>query len=350
MASASLAGFSMTGWTRDSFRPQLPLPPITYPPYCGKGCTCSYFFRAKLTALAFLILGLAFFIEFICMFLPFWFLLKFNIFDSTFGSEGKRQLTADTGLIFYTSDDYLSLLHLEKMSNRMVVPYMFKVAQVAEIISIVCVAGSYVGAGMLACRKYASITGVLFLAALATFGSLGQILMIIFSFLNLAYSGNPICDGWVDEGCKYTLNQPWRNLPFQEQHRRLVQHTTPLMEPNWALYIAIIGMGLAVCGCILLWLEGLSLCRTVGKIRYTQLRTSRDLFEKERHPDEFIVSVPHPRGPARGVSYQGGPPVTRQTYRPPPSESEVSYSGQSSQQSYGSQREPGYNVSRAVNL
>lgn len=347
MASASLAGFSMTGWTKESFRPQLPLPPVTYPPCFGKGCNCSYFFRAKLTALAFFILGLAFIIGFATMFLPWWFFLKFNIFDSTFGSEGKRQLTMDTGIVFYTSDDYISLLHLEKMSNRMVVPYLFKVAQVAEIISVACVGGAFVGAGILSFRKYSSVTGVLFLAALSTFGCLGQILMIIFSFLNLAASGNPICEPSQD-GCKYTENQVWRNLPFSEQHRRIIQHTTPLMEPNWAVYIAIIGVGLAVAGCVLLWLEGLNTCRTVSDIRYKQLRTSRDLFEKDRHPDEFIVSVPNPRGPARGVTYQGRPPVARQTYRPPPSESELSYSVQSSQQGYSSGREP--TVSRAINL
>jgi hypothetical protein len=129
------------------------------------------------------------------------------------------------------------------------------------------------------------------------------------------------------------------------------------MEPNWALYIAIIGTALSVGGAVLLWIDALSLCRTVGQIRYQQLRTTRDLYEHDRHPDDFIVSVG--RAPPRGQGYMGPPPMARQTYRPPPSESEVSYSVQSSQSGYyegergpprGPSREPGYNVSRAVNL
>ena len=112
----------MTGWNRESFRPQLPLPPVTYPPYFGKGLTFNHFMKSRILALAVLILGIAMFVCFVCMFLPFWFTLKFNVADSTFGSEGLRQLQADTGIIFYTDDDYVSLLFLEKMTNRMVVP------------------------------------------------------------------------------------------------------------------------------------------------------------------------------------------------------------------------------------
>jgi hypothetical protein len=47
---------------------------------------------------------------------------------------------------------------------------LFKVAQVFEIISILCVGASFVGAGILAFRKYGSVTGSLFLMALGTFG------------------------------------------------------------------------------------------------------------------------------------------------------------------------------------
>lgn len=125
MASASLSGFSMTGWNVNSFRPQLTLPPVTYPPCCGKGLTCSYFMQSKIMVLAFLILGISFFVCFICAFLPYWFILDFSIADSTFGSEGLRQLTADLGILFYTDDDYISLVFLEKMTNRQVVPGKF---------------------------------------------------------------------------------------------------------------------------------------------------------------------------------------------------------------------------------
>lgn len=125
MASASLSGFSMAGWTTSSFRPQLDLPPVIYPPCFGKGPTFRYFLQSKIMALAFLILGIASFVSFVCAFLPYWFLLKFNIADSTFGSEGLRQLTSDSGIMFYTDDDYISLVFLEKMSNRHVVPGKF---------------------------------------------------------------------------------------------------------------------------------------------------------------------------------------------------------------------------------
>ncbi|KAK7489176.1 hypothetical protein BaRGS_00019554 [Batillaria attramentaria] len=125
MASASLAGFSMTGWNANSFRPQLPLPPVTYPPCFGKGLTFRYFMQSKIMALAFLILGIAFLVAFICAFLPFWFIMKFNIRDSTFGTEGLRQLTKDMGVFFFTDDQYVSMLFLEKMTNRVVVPCKF---------------------------------------------------------------------------------------------------------------------------------------------------------------------------------------------------------------------------------
>ena len=78
--------------------------------------------QSKLLALACLILLIAFMVTFICAFLPYWFIFKFNKFDSTFGSEGLRQLNADAGIFFYTDDDYVSLLFLEKISNRQVVP------------------------------------------------------------------------------------------------------------------------------------------------------------------------------------------------------------------------------------
>lgn len=122
MASASLSGFSMSGGWTGSFRPQLPLPPITYPPCFGKGCTLRYFMHSKFLALSFIILGIAFLVVFICAFLPYWFILKFNRFDSTFGTEGFRQLQSDVGVFFYDEQDYASLLFLEKMSNRLVVP------------------------------------------------------------------------------------------------------------------------------------------------------------------------------------------------------------------------------------
>ena len=80
------------------------------------------------------------------------------------------------------------------------------------------------------------------------------------------------------------------------------------MEANWGLYIAIIGAVLAVVGCVLLWIEGLMICRTVGTIRYQQLRQKRDMHENDRHPNDYIYSPP------AGLR---APP--RQTYRPPPS-------------------------------
>ena len=137
MASASLSGFSMTGWNLNSFRPQLPLPPVVYPPCCEKGLNFRYFMQSKVLALAFLILGISFLVCFVCAFLPYWFLLKFNIFDSTFGSEGLRQLTTDMGILFYTDDDYVSLVFLEKMSNRQVVPGKISVVRSAESIAII---------------------------------------------------------------------------------------------------------------------------------------------------------------------------------------------------------------------
>ena len=104
------------------------------------------------------------------------------------------------------------------------------------------------------------------------------------------------------------------------------------MEANWALYIACIGAVLAIAGCVLLWLEGMMICRTVGNIRYQQLRQKRDIYENERDPTDFIYSPPARSRPGMyggpvGVTYgpAGGsyaPPRT--TYRPPPSVSGVS--------------------------
>lgn len=324
MASASLSGFSMTGWNAQSFRPQLPIPPVVYPPCCGKGPTFRYFMHSKILALAFLILGIALLVSFVCAFLPFWFILKFNILDSTFGTEGIRTLSKDTGIIFYTDDDYVSLLFLEKMSNRKVVPPLFKMAQVFEILSVAALACSFAGAGILAFRKYASVTGVLFLAALGTLAGVGQLLMVVFAASSLLSSANDVCEV-IQSGCDYGNNQVWRNLPFREQFRRINQHTTPKMEVNWAFYIACIGAVLAIAGCVLLWLEGLMVCRSVGNIRYQQLQQKRDVYENEREPTDFIYSPPSRAQPPMygmhpGVSY--APP--RQTYRPPPSMSGAS--------------------------
>lgn len=94
------------------------------------------------------------------------------------------------------------------------------------------------------------------------------------------------------------------------------------MAANWGLYIAIIGAVLAVAGCVLLWIEGLMVCKTVGKIRYQQLRQKRDLYEHERDPNDFIYSPSARSGAPPVVGYPGGPILhgaPRQTYRPPPS-------------------------------
>ncbi|KAK7091205.1 uncharacterized protein [Littorina saxatilis] len=344
MASASLSGFSMTGWHANSFRPQLPLPPVVYPPCCPKPPTLRYFLQSKILALAFLILAIATFVEFITAFLPFWFLLHFNKQDSTFGTEGERQLTQNLGALFYTDDDYISLLFLEKMSNRQVVPMLFKVSQVMEILSVATVACTCAGAGILACRKFSSVTGILFLAALSTVGAVGQILMAVFAGLSLLFSANDICET-TQQGCSYKENQIWRNLPFKEQHRRVNPHTTPKMEANWGLYIAIIGAALAVVGCVLLWLEGLQVCKTVTGIRYKQLREKRDVHEFEKHPTDFIYSPPRGGRPAAGPMYGGPSPMSyhtnpRHTYLPPRSMSEGS--------SY-SERGPPY-VSKEIDL
>ena len=122
MASASLAGFSMTGWTANSFRPQLPLPPIVYPRYFGKGFNFNYFLQSKFMALSFLFFGISFIIEFICMLLPFWFILHFTVAESTFGSKSLQQLSADVGIFNYYNGDYNSLLFLERVSNIQTVP------------------------------------------------------------------------------------------------------------------------------------------------------------------------------------------------------------------------------------
>ncbi|XP_076437726.1 uncharacterized protein LOC143276940 [Babylonia areolata] len=331
MASASLSGFSMTGWNAQSFRPQLPLPPIVYPPLFGKGFTVKYFLQSKLLALAFLILVIAFLVAFISAFLPFWFVLRFNVEDSTFGSEGSRMLSKDTGIYFFTGDDYVSLLFLEKITNRAVVPYWYKYSQVMEMMSVAAVFCACAGSGILAFRKYSSVTGILFLAILGTIAALGQILMVLSAVMSLISSANDVCEK-DDSGCQYLENQVWRNLPFKEQFRRITEHTTPKMEANWGFYIACIGAALSVGGCVLLWLEGLKVCRSVGDIRYQQLRQKRDVYENERPPTDFIYSPPSlssravPQPPMYGFEPSGGvsyvPP--RQTYRPPPSVSGAS--------------------------
>lgn len=329
MASASLAGFSMTGWNSTSFRPQLPLPPVVYPPCFGKGCTFRYFMQSKILTLAFLILGIAFFVSFVCAFLPFWFTLEFNIMDSTFGSEGLRQLKKDMGIFFY-SDRMTNMLFLEKVTNRVVVPWTFKVAQVTELLSVAVVFCSCAGAGILAFRKYSSVTGALFLAALSTLGAVGQILMVVFSFITLLSSTNDICEPNM-RNCQYTDNLVWRNLPFHEQRYRVNQHTTPLIAANWGLYIAIIGAVLSIGGCILMWVEGLMVCRTVNGIRYRQLREKRDVHENERPPTDYIYSPPAARGPPAnyGMHQPAHRPPPQPMYRPPPSFSGASSTSES---------------------
>ncbi|KAL8607769.1 hypothetical protein ACOMHN_039442 [Nucella lapillus] len=324
MASASLSGFSMTGWNAQSFRPQLPLPPVVYPPCCGKGVTFSYFIHSKILALAFLILAIASVVTFVCAFLPFWFLMHFNKLDSTFGSEAVRTVTKDLGIYFYTDDDYISLLFLEKLSNRAVVPPLYKTAQVWEALSVAAVVCTCAGAGILAFRKYASVTGVLFLAAFGTLAGVGQLLMVVFTVMSLVASDNDVCEV-ADAGCSYGDNQVWRNLPFKVPFRRISQHSTPKMEANWAFYVACIGAALSVAGCVLLWLEGMMVCRSVGDIRYQQLRQKRDLYENEHDPTEFIYSPPsRAQPPMYGMQPEVSYAPPRQTYRPPPSVSGAS--------------------------
>lgn len=334
MASASLSGFSMTGWNATSFRPQLPLPPVTYPNCFGKGLTLRYFMQSKILALAFLILGISFVAAFACAFLPFWMTMDFNILDSTFGAEGLRQLTKDMGIFFFTKDQYANVLFLEKSTNRVAVPWTFKIAQVTEIISLCALFCSFGGSGILAFKKYGSLTGSLFLAALSTLAALGQVAMIVLSFITVGLSQNAVCERNV-MGCRYKENLIWRNLPINDQRYRISQHTTPLCQPNWALYIAAIGAALSVVGCILMWIESAKVCKTVNGIRYRQLREKRDVHENERSPTDFIIS-PQPRGrpppmrnapPSYGYNpepnYQRGPPM----YRGPgsaPSVSEMS--------------------------
>lgn len=131
-SSASLSGFSMAGYSGASFRPQLPIAPVVYPPYCGRGCTARYFMQSKILAVAAIFMGLAFVIAFACAFLPFWFILKFNILDSTFGTEGIRKIVANAGIFFYDEKEYVSLILLEKSTNRVVIPrkqYSFNILQ-----------------------------------------------------------------------------------------------------------------------------------------------------------------------------------------------------------------------------
>ncbi|KAK7489177.1 hypothetical protein BaRGS_00019555, partial [Batillaria attramentaria] len=195
----------------------------------------------------------------------------------------------------------------------------FKIAQVSEMLSLCLVFCSFGGAGILAFRKYSSVTGAMFLAALSTLGAVGQILMVVFSFITLILSGTDPCEPNM-RNCQYTDNLVWRNLPFDDQRYRINQHTTPMLAANWGLYIAIIGAALSVGGCVLLWIEGLMVCRTVDKIRYRQLREKRDVHENERPPTDFIYSPPARSG--RGVTYSGqpinNPPMPQGGYRAPP--------------------------------
>lgn len=328
----------MAGYSGASFRPQLPIAPVVYPPYCGRGCTARYFMQSKILAVAAIFLGLAFVIAFACAFLPFWFILKFNILDSTFGTEGTRKIVANAGIFFYDEKEYVSLILLEKSTNRVVIPPVTKVAQVMEMISLCGVFCTFAGATILAFRKYSSVTGVMFLAALAVISALGQILMVIFSILTIVLSNNAVCESG-DNACTYRDNLVWRNLPFFQDYVRFNQHTTPQIEANWSFYIAIIGAALSVASAVLLWIEGLKVCNTIGDIRYRQLREKRNVLDDEKEPTDFIFSPP-----ARAVttSYSVKPAyasAARPTfqkapqaiYRPPPS-----VSGASSQsESYG---------------
>lgn len=108
------------------------------------------------------------------------------------------------------------------------------------------------------------------------------------------------------------------------------------INANWAFYIAIIGAILSVIGCIILWVEALTLCKTVGGIRYKQLRETRDVHENEKDPTDFIFS-PSARTTSRThrppqYSYAAevlkAPPMPR--YTGPPSISGVSSHSQGS--------------------
>lgn len=54
-----------------------------------------------------------------------------------------------------------------------------------EVLSVAVVACSFVGAGILAFRKYSSITGALFLAAMGTIGGECTLESDVYIFLNL---------------------------------------------------------------------------------------------------------------------------------------------------------------------
>ncbi|XP_025089527.1 uncharacterized protein LOC112561329 [Pomacea canaliculata] len=131
----------------------------------------------------------------------------------------------------------------------------------------------------------------MFLAALAVISALGQILMVIFSILTIVLSNNAVCESG-DNACTYRDNLVWRNLPFFQDYVRFNQHTTPQIEANWSFYIAIIGAALSVASAVLLWIEGLKVCNTIGDIRYRQLREKRNVLDDEKEPTDFIFSPP----------------------------------------------------------
>ena len=102
----------------------------------GFGKFLDHFTQSPMLAIACLVLSLATIVNVVCSMLPWWFILKFDFQDGTFGSEPAMQQAIDTGIFYIDKPGkpglnsrlpvlMTSLLAMEKAANIFAVPRKF---------------------------------------------------------------------------------------------------------------------------------------------------------------------------------------------------------------------------------
>uniref|UniRef100_A0A0B7AA98 MARVEL domain-containing protein n=1 Tax=Arion vulgaris TaxID=1028688 RepID=A0A0B7AA98_9EUPU len=229
---------------------------------------------------------------------PVWFFLIFSPTDGTFGSQPVvRELSIESGLFFLKATEFDNWIFTDTFTGRDAVPKQIQTAQFFSVFAS-CILFACIPAGLLLiCRRLASPTALLILAAAVTLGALSEVLVIIFCGDVFRRSS---CDPYGSSNCKYEDNLVWRMVPIYTQLYRNEPNTTPYVQPQWAFFIAIIGALITIAAAVMFWIEALRTCRTVEKIRYQQLRQSRDPFENEFDPyagKKYRYLPPSQQGP-----------------------------------------------------
>ncbi|XP_041360582.1 uncharacterized protein LOC121376865 [Gigantopelta aegis] len=290
------------------------------------------FTQSAVLAIACLIMALATIVNVGCSLLPWWFILKFDFQDGTFGTEPAMQQSIDTGIFYMYKPDkpgldsrlpvlMTSLMAMETATNKFAVPRMFKVGQVFYSIALFGTMACTVAAFLLAGRRLGSLTGSMALAAFSFACGICNVLGVVLLLL-----------------CSLDLDgsNEWNLMPLDLPYRHFVLNAHPALELNWAFYIACIGAMLSVVGAVLIAVQTLQLCRSIEEIRQKQ-HTTKPLMEP--YPENVLAfsykamkpprPPPSPRDMHQGFvinapqqqMFVAAPylhPPEQEQYRPPP--------------------------------